>query len=352
MNYRVEETDKYKILKSENANYFFNKETGFMATWGKTLQDDAVKFPGPTLLDIEVTTICKGVNGKPCPFCYKANTPNGKNMPFDRYKKILDKMPPTLTQVAFGADAQLESNPDLWKMMEYTRSKGIVPNVTAAQISEATAEKLVKYCGAVAISCYEDKDACYNSVYKLTSRGMKQVNIHLMISQETYDHCWSVLDDCAIDPRLKGLNAIVFLSLKKKGRGVGHHVLSQDQFDKLIRHAMDKNLRIGFDSCSSAKVFETLKENKNFDWIKDSIIPCESTLESSYVNVDGIFYPCSFMEGVKEMGWDAGLDTLDCVSFEEDIWNSVKVEEFRNSLLTTTVSSEGCNCRCCPFFEV
>ena len=68
--FRIIENSRYKMLSSEDANYFFNKETGFMSMWGKTHEEDAVKFPAPTLLDMEVTTICKGVDGKPCPFCF------------------------------------------------------------------------------------------------------------------------------------------------------------------------------------------------------------------------------------------------------------------------------------------
>lgn len=350
MSYQIRDTKKYKTLTSEDANYFFNKETGFMASWGRTPEEDALKFPGPTLLDIEVTTICRGVDGVPCPFCYKANTPNGTNMSFETYKKIMDRMPSTLTQVAFGADAQLESNPDLWKMMEYTRSKGLVPNVTAAQITEATAEKLAKYCGAVAISVYSDHDTAYKSVQKLTSRGMKQVNIHLMISQETYDNAVQVLNDCKTDERLKDLNAVVFLSLKKKGRGTGHHPLTQEQFNSLVDLALRNNVKIGFDSCSSVKVFEAFRDDENFKWVQESVIPCEATLESSYCDVHGNFYPCSFMEGVN--GWETGISILDCEDFEKDVWNNPRTEEFRNSLLLTTVSSEKCDCRCCPFYEV
>ena len=47
--------------------------------------------------------------------------------------------------------------------------------------------------------------------------GMEQVNIHFMLAEETYDKCLEVLDDIKNDPRLKGVRALVILSLKKKG---------------------------------------------------------------------------------------------------------------------------------------
>ena len=54
--YKIADGENYKILKSKNANYFFNKKTGYMASWGRTVKEDVTVFPAPTLLDIEVTT--------------------------------------------------------------------------------------------------------------------------------------------------------------------------------------------------------------------------------------------------------------------------------------------------------
>ena len=71
--------------------------------------------------------------------------------------------------------------------MEYCRENGVIPNITVAQIDDTVAKKLSELCGAVAVSRYAYKDACYDSVNKLTYLGMKQVNIHQMISQETYE---------------------------------------------------------------------------------------------------------------------------------------------------------------------
>lgn len=349
--YRIEENDIYKILVSEDAHYFFNKKTGYMASWGKTIDDDVKVFPAPTLLDIEITTKCSGVNGKVCPFCYKANTPEGENMSFETFRTILDKFPNVLTQVAFGADATLTSNPDLWRMMEYTRSKGIVPNVTAAQISEAVADKLVRYCGAVAVSVYSDHDVAYDSIYKLTSRGLKQVNIHLMISQETYDNAVQVLNDCKTDQRLRGLNAVVFLSLKKKGRGTGHHPLTQEQFSSLVDLALRNDVRIGFDSCSSAKVYSAFRDRGELMYVENSIISCESSLESCYCNVKGQYFPCSFLEGTED--WREGIDLLKTDNFIDEVWKCPRTENFRSSLLDTTTTVEGeKSCRCCPYYEV
>lgn len=131
----VIETTSHKFLRSPNVNFNFDKETGFMQRWGKTLADNPDSAPCPEILDIEITSICNGPANKLCGYCYKANTPTGHNMTFAEFKNIIDKMP-FLTQIALGADAHGTTNPDMFKMMEYARSKGIIPNLTIASTNE------------------------------------------------------------------------------------------------------------------------------------------------------------------------------------------------------------------------
>jgi MoaA/NifB/PqqE/SkfB family radical SAM enzyme len=302
------------------------------ARWGRTKEEDPnYCIYGPEILDIEVTTKCLGPAGKPCPFCYKSNTPNGTNMTFDTFKTILDKMPKTLTQIAFGADAQATSNPDLFKMMEYARSKEIIPNITVADISDDTADRLVKLCGAVAVSRYADYNICYNSVKKLIDRGLKQVNIHFMLSKETFEQAFDVIDDYRNDTRLNGLNAIVFLSLKQKGRGVKFNSVTQEEFKELIEYAFDNDTPIGFDSCSAHKFLNAVKDRENYKQLEMLAEPCESSLFSAYIDVDGFFHPCSFASGTDQ--WKEGLDVVGCKNFISDIWNNERTIKFRNNLL-------------------
>jgi hypothetical protein len=344
--YKLIENAKVKMIRSEDYNYNFDKKTGYFARWGKTLDDDPqFSSIGPEILDIEITTQCKGPGGKLCGFCYKGNTPHGKNMSFETFKTILRKMPRTLTQCAFGADAQAESNPDLWKMMDYCRNNDynqIIPNITVADISSETADKLIKYCGAVAVSRYADKDFCYDSVKKLTDRGLKQTNIHIMISNETYDQAVETIHDYKSDSRLAKLNAIVFLSLKQKGRGTGYTPLTTEQFKRLVDLAFNIKTPIGFDSCSANKFLKAVKDRDNYKELEMLAEPCESSCFSSYINVDGLFFPCSFTE--DEWGWENGIDVVACDNFMKDIWYNKKVVEFREVLLKCK--------RNCPLFNV
>ena len=346
----IGENEKIKLIRSKSYNYNFDKNTGYFARWGETQDDNPVFAPAPEILDLEITDICEGINGKVCPFCYKSNLPtNKKNMTFETFKIIFDKMIKSklLTQIAFGVDSHCTSNPDVWKIMEYTRSNGVIPNVTVAQIDDDTADKLVKYCGAVAVSVYDDKDAAYDSIKKLTDRGMKQINIHRMIAKETYVKTIEVIDDIKSDPRLAKLNAIVFLSLKQKGRGIHFNKVDDMQFLGLIKHAMENKINFGFDSCTAPKFVKTAKILGIYDKVEKMIEPCESSLFSSYINVDGEFFPCSFTEGVE--GWKKGIDVVNCEDFIKDVWNNEKVKAFREHL----IKDLDCNqCRHCPVFDV
>lgn len=337
---------RLKVVQSHNYNYIFNKENGFFARWGSSKEEDPNMAPFPEILDIEVTTICN--NG--CPFCYKGNTRHGINMSLETFKAILDKMEyngkPFLTQIAFGADASATSNPDLFDMMRYTRSKGIIPNITVADISDSTADTLRELCGAVAVSRYANKNKCYDSVKKLTDRGLKQTNIHVMLSQETLGQVWETINDYKEDDRLSDLNAIVILSLKKKGRGLNHLPVTQDQFSEIVKFSLENNIPLGFDSCSAPKFLKAVEDHPDrakYDMLAE---PCESTLFSSYINADGEFYSCSFCE--NNDSFSEGIKVLDQEDFIRDVWMGVPTQKWRQRLLDRRANGDFT----CPVFEV
>ena len=272
-------------------------------------------------------------------------------MSFKTFKKIIDIIPKSITQVAIGADYSMTSNPNIEKMFSYLRKNNIVPNITVGYLDDAHADIVAKYCGACAVSVYDPKDACYDTVKRLTDRGMEQVNIHFMLAEETYDKCLEVLDDIKNDPRLKGVRALVILSLKKKGRGTGYHPASQEQFNTIVKKAEEAGISLGFDSCSSLKAYRALDPE-----IRKYIIPCEASTESSYIDVHGNYYPCSFMEGFKDdkIDWSEGINVLECKNadeFIEKVWNNPKTLLFKDTLLNTC--KDNCeNCKHCPAYEV
>lgn len=345
-----------KVVKSPGYNYIFNPKNGYFARWGNTHEDDPVMSPfGPEIADIEITTSCSGPEGKVCGFCYKANTPIGENMSLETFKTIFAKLPKNLTQIAFGADATGKANPDMWKIMEYCRTNDInpvIPNITIANADLVTARKLADTCGAVAVSRYDNKNVCYDTVQRLTTFGLKQTNIHQLLAEETFDNVIETIHDIKNDDRLKELNAIVFLSLKKKGRGKGYTPLSQEKFEQVINMALEAEIPFGFDSCSANKF---LKATKNHPRASDFAVmaePCESTCFSLYVNVEGKYFPCSFSEG-HDFGragdWSDGIDLTKINSFIPELWNNQKTLQFRNALLNNL---DELGVRKCPLYEI
>lgn len=280
--------------------------------------------------------------------CYKSNTLNGKNMSLDTFKTIVDKMGKSLTQVAIGADSTATSNPDLFKMAEYCRSIGVIPNITVANVSDEVADKLVAVMGATAVSCYFDKNICYDSVKRLTDRGLSQCNIHFMICEEFYDRCMDTLIDIKRDPRLAKLNAIVLLALKQKGRGISYTPICKTKYDNLVKFCLDNQINFGMDSCSAVRFLDSVVTHPDYERFKIVVEPCESTNFSQFISVDGKFYPCSFCDKIE--GWEDGIDVVSCSDYLKDIWYNDRVVAFRNKL------NDNCNnchkARECPIYQV
>lgn len=337
----IKENEKFKVCKSENYNYVFDKTTGEFYRWGATEKDDPDYSPiGPEIADIELSTICH----QGCRECYKSLTHNGLNMSIDTYKRLFANLGNNLQQIAFGV-GDLQDCVDLEAILKHTRDNGVIPNITinGFRMTDYYYDMLVKYCGAVAVSCY-DYDVCFNAIHELHKRGLKFINIHQIVSRETLDKCYELVRRKSEnnDERLKGLQAIVFLWLKPKGDRNTSSQVSQDEFNALVRYAMNLNVSIGFDSCSAPMFAKAVNYDPN---IMQYVESCESTLFSAYINVEGKFFPCSFSENV---GIYSGIDLTGDVNIM-DIWNShPQILKFREDSLKSV-----CNgCRNCTIYKL
>lgn len=350
--YVIIEDEQTKICDASDGSYHFrfNKETGRFLRWGHTEEEDPTYLPlGPEILDLEISSgKCSGS----CPFCYKGNNASKElhNMTFETFKKVINKLPKSVCQIAFGI-CDINSNPDFFKMMEYARNNGIIPNFTTSgnDMTEEIADKVSKLCGAIAVSIYQkDKNIGYNTIKMLTDRGMTQINIHAFTSKESLSFVKEIMQDSLNDERLKKLNAIVFLGVKPKGKAKDKfNPLSMEEFGYIVEECIKKNIRFGFDSCQANK-FQKWVENSSFhSIIKKKMIqlcePCESFgMFSSYINDKGYYFPCSFCEGEGE--FKEGFNVLTCSDFTSDIWNSTLIEKYRNMMID-------CG-RNCPFYNV
>ena len=262
-----------------------------------------------------------------------------------------------LTQIALGI-MNISTNPGFFQMLECARNFGLVPNYTThgLDMTKEYAEKSAKLCGVVAVSVL-DREKTFDAVAMLRDAGLKQVNIHYMLSEETYAGAFSLMHEIAKDERVKDLHALVFLQYKPKGRGVGNYKTIQDvsKYKKLLKLAAELNIPIGFDSCSAPMYLKAIESTPGGEKLAKCVEPCESGLFSSYVNYKGEFFPCSFMEGQPD--WKYGLDTEHCGSFTSMVWKHPRTKAWRKRLLSAKSDScNGCSqfalCRVCPEYSV
>ena len=341
---KVKETEDIKFLASSDYNFIFDKNSGKFARWGKTEGDDPQWSPfGPEIADIELSS---GECSSRCAFCYKGNgdhSGKANNMSLETFKRLFSKLPKTVNQIAFGI-CDITTNEDFFPIMEYTRANGVIPNYTCNGhfVTEEVAKQTAACCGAVAVSVV-DKELSYNAVKKFTDAGMRQVNFHSLLSEETFDKCMSIVDDMSTDPRLKKMRAIVFLQYKHKNPSSPFHsMLDKKKYQQLVEHCLKKKINFGFDSCSANLFMESMSASPNLKRYAQVSEPCESVCFSSYINWEGKFFPCSFCENVKD--WTDGIDVVNCNDFIKDIWMHPRVQEFREKLLN--------NNRNCPIYNI
>lgn len=348
-----------KSVTSKDYNYRFNMKTGEFLRWGATLKDDPICGP-LEIFDLEVSTACNGIPNVgsdvaiPCSFCYKSNVKTGEHMSFETFKNIFDKLPQTLTQIAFGI-GDTSGPPDFMKMIDYCRvndhNPGVVPNLTINgwTLSDDLAATYASKLGGIAVSRYENKDVCYDAVKKMTDAGMNQVNIHIVLSTASLKSCYEAIDDAVDDPRLEKMKAIVFLTMKPKGKRNKWTTLKDvGEYRKLITYAFERSIGIGFDSCSAPTFLAAMKDHPQFEQFCQLSESCESTLFSGYANVKGEFFPCSFTDG--EGVWKTGIDITKVENFNRDVWNHEKTVAFRYRNIETTDPSICGDCRKCATF--
>lgn len=365
---KIFEDNTCKQARSVSYNYNFSKLTGEFARWGREQQDDPPYCEvGPELLDIELSLVADeedlfdlpeeykqvvhygGCSGN-CQFCYKGNTGYGNsaitiNMPISVLERILQIVPPTLTQIAYGI-TDIDAHPQLWEIFHLTHQYGFVPNITVNgfRVQEEQATKLAKLCGAVSVSVVKERKSIgYRAIQRLRKAGLKQTNVHFLLSNETYDDAFDIINDLTtLDG---GINAIVFLQYKNKINNNNFTpVISPAKYLRLVEHCEKNGVAYGFDSCSAFTFLKAIKlcdiDNENRQRLEQMVESCESTLFSLYINCFDEVFPCSFLEGEKD--WQTGIRLLDYKNFSE-IWNHPRLTEFRRHNLACK-ANEKCPC--------
>lgn len=388
------DNDKFKSVHGKRFNLYYNKENGYAERWGKSKKDEddpVFSELGPTIMDIE---LCKDVHpseehkyidelkienktclGK-CKFCYKANafTKYSHYMSLVKFKQILMQLANThvkigdqliffndeievdgvkmkaidypkinwetdicncapLLQLAFGI-TNLTTNPELLQICAFANKMGITPNVTCHgkdEVSDEFLKALCNMCGSIAVSKY-DKDKTYNFIERLQYSGATQINMHLLVAEETYDDIIETFKDIKNDKRLHYLSSVVLLFLKKRNRGVGFHTISDEKAMQMFKTALDNDIKFGFDICCSHRFTSFIKKYENKLMNTPTVYDyCDSGRFSGYVNTLGEYCPCSFIE--DNGMWLNGPNVLKCKNFIDDIWNGDKQNLYRSILL-------------------
>lgn len=343
----------FKMTWNDDRSYncFFCKDDGFNIRFGREVDED-VEFCalGPEILDLEISVNgCVPVPGSTnCRYCYKNNT-NAKptNMSFGTFKKIVDSFPKNLSQIAFGITG-LKTNPGMSKMFQYCRDVGIIPNVTTvgADIDDEVLDVLCEKCGAVAVSCYTGaKELCYKTIKLIHDRAKEKfnrelhVNMHIVVSKSNMNHLKDVLKDIA-EKKVDGLKSVVLLRIKPKGRAEKMDcTVPYSIYEELVKYCLDNNISFGFDSCSATPVMDVLKKIGKPE-LCSSCESCESSKLSSYINVKGEYWSCSFAEGTNFI---KPINVLEHSSTLE-WWNNDEVKKVR--------FCKNPACKSCPIYDL
>jgi hypothetical protein len=253
------------------------------------------------------------------------------------FKQLFKTFPKTVTQIAFGITS-VGSHPELFDIFQHCRDNHVIPNVTVNGSDNLTDEqvtKLVNVCGAMAISVvWPNQEKGFNLIKRLTDAGLKQCNIHFMISKQTIKNAYEVVKAMKEDPRLAKMNAIVFLGLKPKARGQSFDVLPTNEYIQLVNHCIANGISFGFDSCSAPRFDKAVAMNTTLspEQIKQLLScseRCESGLFSAYIDCSGKYWHCSFGEGRDDA---AGIDVTKVVDFTKEVWLSKPMTEWRKRL--------------------
>lgn len=262
------------------------------------------------------------------------------------YKNVIDQAAKMGTfQVALGG-GNPNQHPDFIEILEYTASKGVVPNYTTngRGLSDEILDATRRCCGAVAVSAYSPYDETAETIEKLIGHGIK-TNVHFILDADSID---TAIDWLNHPPEfLRGINAIIFLNYKPSGRRVYEQKLLRnsarlDEFFGLAT-SKERKLKVGFDACCVSGVFARTNANTSM------VDACDAGRFSMYVSEDLKVYPCSFQSGLAEGDQLSGDTTL------LEIWTkSENMGAFRSYFSSDRCGGCGHRSTCmngCPLFD-
>ena len=262
--------------------------------------------------DVKITDKCDGG----CPFCYEGCTPKGEHaILFDENNKPIQKW---LTELHQGTELALNGNdlshPDLQKLLEYLKSKGIITNITVNQKHfMQKADILKKWCDdkliyGLGVSLSDSADEKFYE----TLKDFPNAVIHTIVGILSYTDFYQM--------RNRGLK-ILILGYKDLGRGTDYKKIAKDKLTYNIHWMKSEGLKeimssfkvVSFDNLALEQldVKKVLFEHREKGWkqfymgddgqftfyidavkqqyAKDSCVPVNERKSSTGLTVDQMF---------------------------------------------------------------
>lgn len=204
------------------------------------LREKKAFSPVPETIDVKVTNWCNGPGGELCSYCYMDSTTKGKHAPRALLESIFSGLPEAPYQIAFGG-GEPTAHPDFPWFLEYTRSKGTVPNYTTAghimrpDVLEATN----KYAGGVALTYHAFKGPTYfKEVYEKWRAALDKrvaLNVHVIFDNDVAN---SLLD--LQDVGLTHLSVVLLAYYPEVGRSKWQGIPSKGVYTKTLPDALTK----------------------------------------------------------------------------------------------------------------
>ena len=328
---------KIKFESNENYCYFFDYETGRNLTIEKT--NFFLRKKGPNLLDVSITNRCN----RNCDFCYRQSHINGEDISVDDYKLIIKQAKDCgVQQIAIGG-GEPTIHPEFVEILRITKENGIIPNYSTNgdNLNDTILDYTQKYCGAIAISIYDNISNYESIVLKLTEHYNIKVNLHFILRKDKIEAYTSLLKNPP--DWFNKLNSIIFLNYKP-ANGNQEICLKNVNCDMLqLFFNSVKNFNccgIGFDTCSVSFICKYLNiDTSIFDF-------CEAGRKSAFINEKLDVSPCSFYTNKS--------DNLNNESLKK-IWTSSKI--FHLHRIHLSKINRFCNnfVSChngCPIYEI
>lgn len=316
--------------------YLFDYNTGTNITIEKA--PFFMREKGPNLLDVSITNRCN----KCCDFCYRKSTNVGQDIELEDYKLILDNAKDCgVQQIAIGG-GEPTLHPQFCDILKLTRENGIIPNYSTngENLTQDILYYTKKYCGAIAVSIYDDISEYEKLINKLVEYKIK-INLHFILRADKIENYIHIIKNSPY--WFEHINALIFLNYKPANgddslcfKNCPTDVICKF-FDAVKSYTV---CGVGFDTCSVPFICKYLDVNSSlYDY-------CESGRKSAYINEKLDVYPCSFYYSVG--------DSLKSNSLK-NIWiESTNFIAHRKSL-------EFRNCKCekidvcrsgCPIYKI